>query len=89
LARDGQRQEQVVGIVFFAKSINIHTCELLAGDLRIGVSLKDAVGAMGAMVSPSAVTVEGFQPIPLSCIAFEASVMMTYSSSNNEHPICI
>lgn len=53
-----------------------NTFKLLDGDLKTaGPSLNDPVRAM---LSPSAVGAVGFQLIPLSCMAFAASVMMTY-----------
>lgn len=52
------------------------TFQLLAGDLRIGCpSVNDDV--IRDAVSTSPVTVESFQPLPTSCIAFAASLTMT------------
>ena len=53
----------------------VYTFQLLAGDLRIGCPSVSEV--IRDTVSSSPVTVESFQLLPTSCIAFAASLTMT------------
>ena len=59
----------------------IITLQFLDGDLKTACpSVNDPIRPMP---SPSAVRTVGFQPLPTSCITFEASVTMTYKICNS------